>query len=394
MIPALDRKMSLTVMTIKNKSYHIFVSGLAYDEGKSGISDYLNNIIKVLVQNHKIDLLMLASDIACFPVSSPNLKLIPLPDKLKKPILNMLWHLFILPGKFDLSRYDFIFLPAGNRRVLSSYPSPTIVTFHDLSQFHIPAKYDALRMLYIKSVIPFFVKKADKILAISGNTRDDLVKYYHLKSEDIMVNYNGYDSDKYVPAPKTCQKPLKLQKKYFLYIARIEHPGKNHLNLVKAYEELPQAIKERYDLVMPGKKWPGSEIVFDYISQSPDCDRIHLPGFVEAELLPVLYQQCSLYIFPSLYEGFGIPLIEAMASGVPVLCSNTSSLPEIGGEAVALFDPYSVLSIRDTILRVISSRKMQEAMIANGFHQIKLFSWQKHADNIIRSFEAICAGEK
>lgn len=376
-------------MKNKTRSYRIFVSGMAYDEGKSGVSDYLNNIIKVLSQNHKIDLIMLKSDIDRFPVSNPNLNLIPVSDKLKNPVRNMLWHLYKLAGKFDLKSYDFVFLPAANRRLIASSPVPVIVTFHDLSQFHIPGKYDAFRMFYIKKVIPYFVKKVDKILAISKNTKEDLIKFYKLPSDKIEVNYNGYDSKRFIPVPKICLKPLGIQKKYFLYIARIEHPGKNHLRLIKAYEELPQDVRDRYDLVLPGKSWSGSEKIMEHLENSPDKERIHLTGFVDSKILPQLYQQCSLYIFPSLYEGFGIPLVEAMACGVPVLCSNTSSLPEIGGEAVALFDPYSVLSIRETIWRVISSDIMQKAMIENGFKQVKQFSWEKHARMIIKSFEEI-----
>ena len=377
------------VMKNNTPSYRIFVSGMAYDEGKSGVSDYLNNVIKALSKDHKIDMIMLESDISRFPVSNSNLNLIPISDKLKNPIRNMLWHLYTLPEKFDLKSYDFIFLPAANRRLIAKLPVPAIVTFHDLSQFHIPAKYDAFRMFYIKKVIPYFVKKVDKILAISKNTKEDLIKYYKLAPEKIKVNYNGYDSKRFVTAPRTSLKPLGIQKKYFLYIARIEHPGKNHLRLIKAYEDLPQEVRNRYDLVLPGKSWSGSEKIMEHLENSPDKERIHLTGFVDSEILPKLYQQCSLYIFPSLYEGFGIPLIEAMACGAPVVCSNTSSLPEIGGEAVALFDPYSVLSIRETIWRVISSDKMQKAMIENGFRQIKQFSWEKHARMIIKSFEEI-----
>lgn len=374
--------------------YKIFVSGMAYDEGKSGISDYINNVVGELVKEHQVELLMLKADAAYFPLKSDNLKIITISDTLQSPIINMLWHLFILPGKISRDKYDFIFLPAGNRRVLAYYPLPTLVTFHDLSQFHIPAKYDSFRMFYIRKVIPFFVKKADRIQVISKNTRDDLVKYYHFKADDLRINYNGYDARLYHLAPKSRNYPLDLQKDYFLYIARIEHPGKNHLRLVQAYEKLPTDIKNKYDLVLAGKAWSGSEQVFDYINKSPDKAHIHLPGFVSANILVQLYRHSSLYLFPSLYEGFGIPLIEAMASGIPVICANTSSLPEIGGDAVALFDPYSVSSIRDTILRVISDDVMQNAMVENGLQCIEKFSWQKHAEKMISMFKELHEQQK
>lgn len=369
--------------------YKIFVSGMAYDAGKSGISDYINNVIAELVKKNKVDLLLLESDIANFPVKSENLRIIPLSNKYQKAIVNMLWHLFILPGKIKKKEYDFIFLPAGNRRVFAYYPLITLVTFHDLSQFNIPGKYDAFRMFYIKKVIPWYVKFADKIMVISKNTRDDLVKYYKLKADELLLNYNGYNSDKYNLHGNQKDFPLGMKKKYFLYIARIEHPGKNHLRLVQAYEALPKEILEEYDLVIAGKPWSGSEKVLEYIENCEVKSNIHITGFVADEVLPELYRHSSMYIFPSLYEGFGIPLIEAMASGIPVICSNTSSLPEIGGDAVALFDPYSIESMRDTIQRVITDETMQEAMIENGLNRVKEFSWKKHANTIIKAFEDI-----
>lgn len=369
--------------------YKILISGMAYDAGKSGISDYINNVTAELVKDNKVDLMLLQNDVERFPVKNDNLNLIPVCNKLQNALINMLWHLFVLPGKLKKSDYDFIFLPAGNRRVMAFYPKTTLITFHDLSQFHIEAKYDKFRMFYIKKVIPYYVKLADKIMVISKNTKDDLVKYYKLNAEDLVLNYNGYNSERYNLNSVYRELPLNLKKEYFLYIARIEHPGKNHLRLVQAYELLPQEIRDRYDLVIAGKPWSGSDKVLDYIDKSPVKDNIHLPGFVPDEDMPELYRHSALYVFPSLYEGFGIPLIEAMASGIPVICSNTSSLPEIGGEAVALFDPYSIESIRDTIQRVITDHKMQDAMVENGLKRVKEFSWKKHSDTIIKTFEAV-----
>jgi len=115
--------------------YHIFVSLMAYDRGQSGISDYMNNVINELSKNNHLDILILKNDIDIFPVKNENISFIPVSEKLARPIFNMLWHTFILPWYFNFSKYDFIYLPAGNRRIFCKYPKFTITTFHDLSQY-------------------------------------------------------------------------------------------------------------------------------------------------------------------------------------------------------------------------------------------------------------------
>jgi len=202
------------------------------------------------------------------------------------------------------------------------------------------------------------------------------------------MNINSYDKKKYnmdYSVPKVF--PHNLKKNFFLYISRIEHPGKNHLRLIKAYEKLPESIKKEYDLVFAGSIWLGGRVVTDYAKQIPDRERIHFLGFVKDETLKELYHCSSLYIFPSLYEGFGTPLVEAMACGTPVICSNVSSLPEVGGDAVLTFDPEDENGIHDCILKVMSDSNLRKEMIKKGLERVKEFDWSKHAKKIVRKFE-------
>jgi len=365
---------------------NIFVSGLAYDSGQSGISDYIEHAVAELVWENQVVLFLMEEDEEIYPVEHQNLEIKTVPNWLGFPVLNMIWHLLVLPFRIRKMEVDCIFLPAGNRRLLGFYPYFTIVTFHDLSQFHISGKYDPWRMFYIKNVVPHFLKKADSIMAISKNTKQDMLEFYEIPESQITVNYNGYDNQLFQPEGPGQNNRI-LNKDYFLYLARIEHPGKNHLRLIKAYERLPLQIKDRYDLFLPGKVWSGGDVVVDYVENSPDRDKIHLPGFITSQQLPQLYRQASLYIFPSLYEGFGIPLIEAMASGVPAICSNTSSLPEIGGSAVVTFDPQNIDAIKNSILQVIEDENKQKQMAQKGLERAKIFSWKKHAETILEEFE-------
>lgn len=364
---------------------------MAYDGGKSGISVYMNNMIMELARKHLVYVVMLESDIECFPAAdNPNIRFIKISNLLGRPVINMFWHLLVLPFMIMRGKYDFIFLPAANRRALLFYPFYTIAVVHDLSQYHIPAKYDLFRMFYIKRILPFCVRRANQLIAVSGSTMNDLIRFWKIPPEKIRIIYNGYDHKLY-----NCEERAEPQlaaaggteKEYILYISRIEHPGKNHLNLIKAYETLPENIRNKYDLLLAGSFWQGSEPVKRYAEQSFCRDSIKFTGYIENSALPSLYRNASLYAFPSLFEGFGLSLLEAMASGVPVICSNNSSLAEVAGEAALKFDPLSVHQIMKCMESVLSDRSLRIKMIESGLQRVKDFDWTKNADKVIELYE-------
>ncbi|MDZ4121611.1 MAG: glycosyltransferase family 1 protein [Candidatus Cloacimonadaceae bacterium] len=365
----------------------IFVSCIAFDEGKSGISDYITSVVRIMLREHKVYLLIYQAEIPSFPLRHENLIFIPVRNYLKNPLISMFWHLYCLPFTHSWKQYDLVFLPAGNRRLFARYPAHTVVTFHDLSQFHIPHKYDRLRMAYIRLVIPHYIKKAPHIFAISENTKNDMLRYYHMEPHQIKVNYNGYDRTKLenVMPEAELRTRLGLQKPYLLYISRLEHPGKNHLNLIRAYELLSDSIRQTYDLVLAGSPWSGSEAVYAYAEKSPCKSSIHFTGFISNELLAPLYKYAKLYVFPSLYEGFGIPMLEAMASGLPVICANRSSLPEIGGNAVLSFDPELPAEIAAKIELVLLDEDQYRRMRERGLVRASYFSWEEHVQTLIQA---------
>lgn len=366
----------------------IFVSVLAFDDGKSGVADYIISVVKELCKNHQLDLLIHRSDAEIFPVKHKNISYRYVSERLKKPLLSMLWHLYCLPFVIKAKQYDVVLLPAGNRRLLARYPKHTVVTFHDLSQYHIPDKYDALRMFYVKNIVPHYLKKAPIIMAISENTKNDLIKYYHLSTSRVDVNYNGYSPDKLKTnvSEAELRQVHKLTRPYILYNSRIEHPLKNHLNLIRAFELLQEEIRDQYDLVLTGINGNGSDVVMDYVKSSPAKKNIKFMGYVDNRYMAAFYKYAVLYVFPSLYEGFGIPLLEAMASGIPVICSNRSSLPEIGGDAVMTFDPEMSADIALKMLMVLINADLQKKMVNNSLERVKLYSWQRHVEHILDLF--------
>ena len=350
----------------------ILLSAIPFDNDKSGISVYIREVVKALESaGHELTLIVEDDGAKEFE----RFELIKI--KKRSALFSMLYSLFILPFKINWKKYDFCIMLAANRRVFCRYPIFTIAVVHDLSQYHVPVKYDRFRMFYIKRVLPHYVRKAQSIVAISKSTRNDLIKYWHIPEEKISVVYNGF-------TPPAKVETAKL--KQILYISRIEHPGKNHLNLLKAFELLPENLRREYTLVMPGASWNGAETVFEYAEKSPCKEHFKFTGFVDFAKLPELYAQSAMYIFPSQFEGFGLSLLEAMHAGLPCACSNNSSLGELGEGAAELFDPASVQEISDAMKKILSSPEYQKVLIQKGKEKAARFSWKNTADGFMELY--------
>ena len=347
----------------------ILLSAIPFDNGKSGISVYIREVVKALEeQGHELTLIVEDDGAKEFE----RFELIRI--KKRRALFSMFYSLFILPWRIKWKKYDFCIMLAANRRVLCRYPIFTIAVVHDLSQYHVPVKYDRFRMLYIKRILPHYVRKAQGIAAISYSTRNDLINFWHIPEEKITVVYNGFTPPEKVEAEKLRQ---------ILYISRIEHPGKNHLNLLKAFELLPENLRKDYKLVMPGASWNGAETVFEYAEKSPCKDHFEFTGFVDFAKLPELYAQSAMYIFPSHFEGFGLSLLEAMHAGLPCACSNNSSLGELGKGAAELFDPGSVQEIAAAMQKILVDPEYQQELRIKGEVKAADFSWQNSANGLI-----------
>ena len=393
----------------------LLVSCIPYDGGKSGISTYVREVVKALAaQGHELTLLREPE--ACGEASlklrveseklrvesnpqlsttnyqQPTTNSVFAPRWTRRAVFSMLWHLFVLPFKLRRWRRDFdgFVICAANRRVCAWYPIETTATVHDLANFHIPGKYSRLRMFYLAHVLPFFAKRAQHLVAVSEATKTDMVKYWRCRQEDVTVLYNGLVVNqlgglvvKEMPFNQPTTQPPNHQT--ILYISRIEHPGKNHVRLIEAYGRLPREMVEAHPLVIAGADWKDAEVVHEAARNSPHADLIRFTGFVDAADMPRIWGEAGFYVFPSLFEGFGLSLIEAMERGIPCACSNNGSLGEIAGDVAITFDPYDVDSIADALKNLLGeSREAREARVARGREWIKRFSWEDHAKGIAK----------
>ena len=389
----------------------LLVSCIPYDGGKSGISAYVREVVRELAaQGHELTLLVEPGEGVCGQLQSMAIdnnrqqpttikKAISAPRWTRRPVFSMLWHLFALPFWIRRHRREFdgFVICAANRRVCAWYPLPTTATVHDLANFHIPGKYSRLRMFYLAHVLPFFAKRAQRLVAVSGATKADMVKYWKCREGDVTVLYNGLvlSAECLVPSAELKRQDLSESSALgtrhsalgtILYISRIEHPGKNHVRLIEAYGRLPRAVVEAHPLVIAGADWKDAEAVHAAAAASPHAEFIRFTGFVAN--LEALWADTGFYVFPSLFEGFGLSLIEAMARGIPCACSNNGSLGEIAADVAITFDPENEDGIAAALERLLSEPERERAdRVARGLEHVKKFSWKDHAAGLVKLLE-------
>ena len=384
----------------------LLVSCIPYDGGKSGISVYVREVVRELAaQGHDLTLLCEpgtegiagretrddrreeTSSLASGVLRQDRLRVVSAPRWTRRPVLSMLWHLICLPFWICRHRREFdgFVICAANRRVCAWYPLPTAATVHDLANFHIPGKYSRSRMFYLAHVLPFFAKRAQHLVAVSGATKADMTRFWHCRDEEVTVLYNGLSG-----APGKSGNPgipgtSGNSGANLLYISRIEHPGKNHVRLIEAYSRLPREVAEAHPLVLTGSDWKDAEAVHDAAAKSPHADLIRFTGFAGGEALERIWSEAGFYVFPSLFEGFGLSLVEAMAHGLPCACSNNGSLGEIAGDVAITFDPESVDDIAAALERLLTEpQDARSARVARGREWVKRFSWADHAKGLAK----------
>lgn len=361
----------------------ILYSCIPFDGGKSGIAVCMRSQVAALrAAGHQVTVIIDSAQRGSFR----DCRQLVVPRWAHRPLLSMLYHLFVLPFQIRKQDYDFCVLGAANRRAFARYPLFTAAIVHDLSQYHIPHKYGCLRMLYIRHLLPFFVRKAQMVVAISSSTAADLARFWHIPENRLRVIPDGLS----LPEGRTSgdavaalRRKYGFRRPYLLYISRLEHPGKNHVRLIQAFERLPRNLAEQYDLVMAGAQWPGADAIFNAAAHSPLGDHFFFPGFVAPEDLPALYANAAGYVFPSLFEGFGLSLIEAMHFGVPCACSNCSSLGEIGRDCAILFDPEDDADITAALQQLLADPEGNAARIAAGKARAAQYTWENNARQLV-----------
>ncbi len=286
--------------------------------------------------------------------------------------------------KFGKDIPDVLFVGAHTLPLLN--PKKAIVTIHDIGFEHFSEAYHWADKLYHKLIIQLIKRVATKIITVSQFTKQDLIKTYGIPEKRIVVVMNGYDDRKYklVPASKDSLKDkYKIDFPYILFVGRLELK-KNIPRLVEAFGLFKQKNPDdKHKLVLVGTKGLTFPLVEEQIKKFNLEKEIIFSGWVSDDDLPIFHNNADLFVFPSLFEGFGIPILEAMACGCPVICANTTSLPEVAGEAALMFDPLKVDEIVARMEQVLFNPEVAESLRVKGLEQVKQFSWRKCAEETL-----------
>lgn len=267
-------------------------------------------------------------------------------------------------------------------------PVPTIISVMDLSYIHFPGMFKKKDLYQLRNWTVYSVKKAKRIFTISEASKSDIIKQYKVPNDRVVVTYPGIKL-------MTTMKNVHIKEKYgikgeyILFVGTLQ-PRKNIVRLVEAFSRL----KDRnLELVIVGKKgW-----MYEDILQAPNKynveSKVKFLEFVTDEDLAIFYKNALCFVLPSLYEGFGLPVVEAMQYGCPVITSNVSSLPEAGGDAAVYVDPENTDDIAKKIQQVIQGESLRKQMIKKGYEQVKKFSWEKTAKETLNVLQEV-AGDK
>lgn len=361
---------------------------------KAGVGYYSANLVEALA---KIDLY---NQYILYPffyhIYHPDFKSAVVPiqsnfklhfKKIPKKIIDIIWNSQI-PKKWIFGNVDI--LHSTTFCVPEDYDGKLIVTIYDISFLTLPECHtEANRQHCMKGTLEA-VKHADAIIAISHHGKKELLKYFDISQDKITVIHLAA---KEIFKPSCLEEQSRVLTKYHIprnYILTVGsyEPRKNISTLIKAYILLPESIKKEHPLVIVGGKgWLNSEV--DLLIESQSSTQILRVGYVDEQDLPALYSAASVFVYPSLYEGFGLPILEAMSCGVPVITSNTSSMPEIGGDAALYFDPKNVNELKNCLISIIDNSEMKSKLREMGLIHVKNFSWDKTARETLKLYEMI-----
>jgi hypothetical protein len=356
---------------------------------KTGFGNYALNLLKELgeIDNRNEYIIYLNSAFQSDEIfSRPNFKkkiILKRPETYK--------HFFIpLDIIFNKRKYDFFHYLYNAPSLI--VPCPFILTIHDVSYKYIPNMISKRNLISINTQLLLNAKKAIKIITVSENSKKDIVNFYKIPEEKIEIIYEGVD-DSFRPSKEEQKKKeiaekYRLPSKYLLYVGTYL-PHKNLETLLHAYHNLRRNQKISHSLVLAGKKGRNYEAIKHLISELKLEGDVKAIGYVSSEDLPYVYNLSDLFIFPSIYEGFGLPLLEAMACGVPVISSNASCLPEIGGDAAIYFLPREIEELAKKIIMVSTNQNLRNDLIEQGIRRAKLFSWQTMAKKTLNLYEEV-----
>lgn len=377
----------------------VIVNGTLLLAPLTGIGQYIRHLFTAMERLPQADVLMYYGGRCERGVRLPNAtttkavqrahgllsRLVPRPRTMRRLVERSLFRYHTRGGLNDVIYHE----PSS---IAMPYRGPLVLTICDLSCFDHPETHPAERVRLMQRDMPAAIERADQIIVISEATRLALQRWFNVDSQRISTTYLAAD-------PRF--RPHKKQElssglhtlglacgAYVLCVGTLE-PRKNLSVLFSAYAELPATLRRRFPLVVAGMSGWSTEGLMRSAAKLIERNELRLLGYVQDELIPVLYAGAAAFCYPSRYEGFGLPALEAMASGIPVVTANQTSLPEVVGQAGIMVEPDDVDGMREALHRLLEDRAFARDLAALGLERSQLFSWDKCARETVGVYEKV-----
>lgn len=365
-----------------------------------GVNVYTYNLINALAKiDQKNKYLLYPYFWECFPVRKYNKNIFPQQknfsihcQKIPLSFIRNLWYSKIFPKEFllNIKKIDLIHSPSYTVPEINN--KKLIVTIHDLTFFLYPEWHTFLNRRFSINQCVKATRFADRIITDSFNTKEDIKKILHIEEEKIVVIPLAA-REIYCPLDNKEKLKEKLKEKYdlkeefILYVGALE-PRKNVKTLIYAFDTLIKEYKEILLVVISGASWL-EEDIYKLVEKLNLKDKIKFLKLIPEEELPIFYNLAKIFVYPSLYEGFGFPVLEALSCGTPVITSNTSSLPEVVGNAAIMVNPLDTKVLAEKMYEVLTNRELQLKLKKAGIKRAKEFSWEKTAKETLKIYEEV-----
>jgi glycosyltransferase involved in cell wall biosynthesis len=366
------------------------IDTFACDGGKSGVGIYLSQLLRRIPPSGAYyELVGWEDDRFAYSEAAPDLEFIP-QGRAGGKVSGLLWYLLQYRAFAKNRNWDACFFPAAHRRFPPDSPCPTVGVVHDVPVLWGPVSPGlgkAGAFLRPFRWNPLF--RLDRIIAVSGWVKEELLQRTGVKESKIAVIPNGIDLRAFYPRPRSEEssfqiQPFSFRRPYILYASRIGSPGKNHIRLIEAFGLFRERTRYPHRLVLAGARSRGAERVIEVAGKSPYRNDIFFTGHFPAKNLPELYAGADMVVIPSLREGFGMGVLEAMASGVPVACARAASLPETAEHAALYFNPRSSEDMADRMITLSANRELARECRRLGLERVQSFSWDRSAEATFR----------
>lgn len=296
----------------------------------------------------------------------------------------ILWEQTVLPFQIKRERLDVLLSPGNIAPIV--HPCPSVAILHDMIPYIRPEGFNMVELLSLKTLFHATARYSSKVITVSDSSRKEILNRFNLRDNKVVV-IPGAISETFRPVSVTADNKKKLNRygihgRYILYLAS-SRGYKNIDGLIKAYKILKERYHIAQSLVVSGTAGQAHHGLMKLIDDLSLKREVILSGFIEDGDIPLLYSAADIFVYPSFYEGFGLPVLEAMACGTPVAASNATSIPEAVGNAGLLFDPDNIEEMAEKIFKILDDKELRDELIRKGFEHVKGFSWEKTAEEVL-----------